>query len=183
MRYPLKGRNPESGYLTIPALFKNLINVLNMSKSIKVNLLPIRTVMFIKRQIKCLSLKKSKDLEAWLKVWQDVQKLPATYEDKMEWDVFQSMKEIPFTFEDSHHLFNEGMYKGLGRKVMWLGACLANNALERQREEVRHRENILNLMFKTLNPHESDELSKEDETAVKIINGGFSDMMDAMLKY
>ena len=69
-----------------------------------------------------MALKKNKNLEAWLKVWRDVQKLPATYGDKMEWDVFRGMKEIPFTFEDGHRLFNEGLCKGLGRKAMWLGA-------------------------------------------------------------
>ena len=60
-----------------------------MFKSMKAKLLPIRTAMFIKRQIKCLVLKKSKDLEAWLKVWRNTQKLPSIYKDKMEWDIFQ----------------------------------------------------------------------------------------------
>lgn len=151
-----------------------------MLKSIKAKLLPIRTTMFIKRQIKCLALKKSKDLEAWLNVWRGVQKLPATYGDKMEWNVFQNMKEIPFTFEDGHRLFNEGLCNSLGRKAMWLGACLASNALKRQRKEARQCENILNLMLKTLNPHEKDKLSKEDETAVKIINGRLGNIMSAI---
>ena len=152
-----------------------------MFKSMKAKLLPIRTALFIKKRIRCMTLKKNKNLEAWLKVWRDVQKLPATYGDKMEWDVFRGMKEIPFTFEDSHRLFNEGMCRGLGRKAMWLGACLASNAIQRKKKEVTRCRNILNLMFQTLNPHREDELSQEDKLAVKIINGSFA-KMEAMLR-
>jgi len=64
---------------------------------------------------------------------------------------------------------------------MWLGACLASNAIQRKKKEVTRCRNILNLMFQTLNPHREDELSKDDKLAVKIINGSFA-KMEAMLR-
>jgi len=147
-----------------------------MSKSIR-SKSPIRTILFLSRQIKCLVLQKSKDMEKWLKIWGNIQKLPNRELEKIEWSILKGMKDIPFAFEDGHKLYNEGSCR-YGRKAMWLGVNFASSALERQKREVRHCETVLDSMFKNLNPGGNNDFSKEDKMAVKIIGGELGSMMD-----
>ncbi len=141
-----------------------------------------RTDRFVCRQTKCivirsertiqsLSSRKVKDVSLWLAVWKDSLNLPTTDRDKIQMLLISKMKDIPFSGKTGHLLFNEGFCKGLGRRLMWLGAHIFEKSIERRKKRQIHDYRVLQGMTgQLINPNGLDSLSEEDSRVREILN-------------
>lgn len=85
--------------------------------------------------------------------------------------LISKMKDISFSGKAGHLLFNEGLCKGLGRRLMWLGAHIFEKSIERRKKRQIHDYRILQGMTgQLINPNGLDSLSEEDSRVREILN-------------
>ena len=141
-----------------------------------------RTDRFVCRQTKCivirseraiqsLSSRKVKNVSLWLAVWKDSLNLPTADKDKIQMLLISKMKDIPFSGKTGHLLFNEGFCKGLGRRLMWLGAHIFEKFIGRRRKRQIHDYRVLQGMtMQLVDPSGLSGLSEEDSRIREILN-------------
>ncbi len=140
-----------------------------------------RTIRFEAQKIKCLVIRseraiqslgsrKIKDISLWLPLWKGSLNLPIANRDKIQMLLISKMKDIPFSGKTGHFLFNEGLCKGLGRRLMWLGAYILEKSIERSKKRQIHDYRVLQGMtMQLVDSSGLNGLSEEDSRIREIL--------------